>query len=48
MKALGADITWEEHPDYGHEWRFWDLQVEAFLNWIKRSDAFAIGKKWML
>lgn len=41
MKALGADVTWVEHPDYGHEWRFWDLQVEAFLNWIERSDAYA-------
>lgn len=45
MKALGSDVTWVEHPDYGHEWRFWDLQVEAFLNWIKRSDAYALKGK---
>ena len=41
LKELGADVTWVEHPDYGHEWRFWDEQAEAFLDWIPRSDAFA-------
>lgn len=40
LKALGADVTWVEHPNYGHEWRFWDEQAEAFLDWIPRSDTF--------
>lgn len=39
--ALGADVTWDEHPDYGHEWRFWNEQVEKFLDWLPRTDAYA-------
>lgn len=40
LKSLGADVTWDEHPDYGHEWRFWNIQVEKFLDWIERTDAY--------
>jgi len=33
-------------PQYGHEWRFWDIQVEEFLDWIPRTDAYAkTGKR---
>jgi putative tributyrin esterase len=39
--ALGENVTWEPLPDYTHEWRFWDLQVERFLDWIPRSDPYA-------
>lgn len=44
MKALiskGFHVTWKTHPDYGHEWRFWDQEVEAFLDWIPRTDYYA-------
>lgn len=27
---LGYPVTWDEGP-YGHEWRFWDEQVEKFI-----------------
>lgn len=40
LKKLGADVTWVEHPDYGHEWRFWNWQIEEFLKWIPRTDAY--------
>lgn len=30
---------------YTHEWRFWDMEVERFLDWIKRSDAYADKKR---
>ncbi len=43
LKRLGADVTWDEE-DYDHEWRFWNLEVERFLNWIPRTDPYA-GKK---
>lgn len=43
--ALGADVTWDEHPDYGHEWRFWNMQVEKFLDWIPRTDVYAEAGK---
>ncbi|MCH5352921.1 MAG: hypothetical protein J1E06_05605 [Acutalibacter sp.] len=39
--ALGADVTWDEHPDYGHEWRFWNLEIEKFLDWLPRTDVYA-------
>ncbi len=43
---LGADVTWDHLPGYGHEWRFWNIQVEKFLQWIPRSDYYApFGKR---
>jgi putative tributyrin esterase len=38
--ALGEDVTWDSIPGYGHEWRFWDIQIEKFLEWIPRTDAY--------
>lgn len=37
----GAKVTWVSVPGYGHEWRFWDKQVEQFLKWIPRTDGYA-------
>lgn len=46
LVELGADVTWTEVPGFGHEWRFWDQQVEQFLDWIPREDAYAkMGKR---
>ncbi len=45
MKEFGADVTWVPRPGYVHEWRFWDEQIEAFLNWIPRTDAYAGSKR---
>jgi putative tributyrin esterase len=46
LVTLGADVTWESVPDYRHEWRFWDLQIEKYLEWIPRSDPYSkIGKR---
>ncbi|MGN1343058.1 MAG: alpha/beta hydrolase [Traorella sp.] len=36
--------TFEIVEGYAHEWRFWDMKVEEFLDWIKRSDAYANTK----
>lgn len=30
---------------YTHEWRFWDMEVEKFLDWIPRTDAYADKKR---
>lgn len=38
---LGADVTWDEIPGYGHEWRFWDIEIERFLDWLPRTDCYA-------
>ena len=39
-------MTWDEVAGFGHEWRFWDMQVEKFLDWIPRDDVYAkMGKR---
>ncbi|MCR4952098.1 MAG: esterase family protein [Solobacterium sp.] len=46
LKGLGADVTWDEIEGYGHEWRFWGIEVEKFLDWIPREDYYAkLGKR---
>ncbi len=46
LKELGADVTWDELEGYGHEWRFWDIQVEKFLDWIPRTDYYGkLGRR---
>ena len=30
LEKAGYLVTWQEE-DYGHEWRFWNRQVEAFI-----------------
>ena len=41
----GADLTWESVPGYGHEWRFWNLEIERFLDWIPRTDLYGLRGK---
>lgn len=37
-EALGWDVTHREVPDFGHEWAFWDQQIQAFLAWALPED----------
>lgn len=41
LKKANAEVTWVELPEYGHEWRFWNIQLEEFLKWIPRTDSYA-------
>ncbi len=41
LREAGADVTWDELDDYGHEWRFWDIEIEKFLKWLPRTDVYA-------
>lgn len=41
LLKMGAEVTWDEIEGYGHEWRFWNLEVERFLDWIPRTDFYA-------
>ena len=41
LRELGADVTWDEISGFGHEWRFWDTEVERFLDWLPRTDVYA-------
>lgn len=45
LSEKGVDVNWVHLPKYQHEWRFWDLQIEAFLDWIPRTDIYAEGGK---
>ena len=45
MKELGADVTWVSRPGFIHEWRLWDEQIEQFLYWLPRTDAYAGSKR---
>lgn len=45
LKRLDADVTWTVTPGFGHEWRFWNQEVERFLDWVPRTDAFAGEKR---
>src|SRR5699024_1165621 len=45
LKALGLEVQTDFVPGYTHEWRFWNLEVEKFLDWITRSDAYAASKR---
>jgi enterochelin esterase-like enzyme len=40
IKAV-MDIKWDELDGYEHEWRFWNIEVEKFLDWIPRTDIYA-------
>lgn len=44
LAACGMEAKWVSVPGYTHEWRFWNLQIEKFLEWIPRTDAYA-GKR---
>jgi Predicted esterase len=39
--AMGQKLDWDMMEGYGHEWRFWDIQVEKYLDWIPRTDSYA-------
>ncbi len=40
LKSAGADVTWSETAGRGHEWRFWDEQIEKFIEWLPREDYY--------
>lgn len=41
LYSAGVDLTWEELEGYGHEWRFWNIEIERFLDWIPRTDYYS-------
>lgn len=40
LDELQVKYTLEILSGYGHEWAFWDMQVEKFLDWIPRTDPY--------
>lgn len=46
LEQDGYHVKWVSMPEYGHEWRFWNIVVEQFLDWLPRTDAYAnTGKR---
>jgi len=44
--AMGHEVEWSMMEGYGHEWRFWDIQIEKYLDWLPRTDAYAqVGRR---
>ena len=41
LKSKGADVTWDEDPNAGHEWDFWDAQIKKVLDWLPLGEANA-------
>ena len=39
------NVTWKSVPHFAHEWRFWDMQVEQFMDWIARNDYYKDKKR---
>lgn len=33
LRSLGYNVTWSQ-GEYGHEWRFWNIEVEKLLKWL--------------
>lgn len=45
LRELGLNMTWSQTPGYGHEWRFWNEEIEKFLDWLPRTDPYAGGRR---
>lgn len=41
LKENKVKVTSDLVEGYTHEWRFWDKEVELFLDWIERNDIYS-------
>ncbi len=41
LEENGISVTTNFEKDYGHEWRCWEENIEEFLDWLPRTDAYA-------
>lgn len=41
FRETGTPVTWSQLPGYAHEWRFWDRELELFMDWLPRTDTYA-------
>lgn len=42
LEKYGISHRWDDVPDFEHEWKFWDIELERFLDWLPRTDAYAL------
>lgn len=45
LQKMEQPVTWSSVPGYGHAWRFWDREIERFMDWLPRTDAYAGAKR---
>lgn len=47
LKGADIEVTWDNLEEYGHEWRFWNIEIERFLSWIEayRTDVYVGSKR---
>lgn len=45
LKNNDVPVTVDFVEGYTHEWRFWDMEVERFLDWLDRTDHYAGQKR---
>ena len=38
LVSKGADVTWDEDENAGHDWDFWDSQIKKVLDWLPLDD----------
>ncbi len=36
-RSLGLDLTYVEHPGYGHTWDYWDMTIQDTLAWFMKQ-----------
>ena len=41
LKKLNVEHTYKRMEGYAHEWALWDRELESFLIWLPRTDAYA-------
>lgn len=41
LEENGTSVTWSSTPELGHEWTFWNQEIQKFLDWIPRTDGYA-------
>lgn len=44
LNESGIAHRYDDIPGYGHEYPFWDQELEAFIRWLPRTDFYA-GKE---
>ncbi len=40
LEDKNVKFDYKQADGYGHEWRFWDAQIEEFIKWIPRTDFY--------
>lgn len=41
LAEKGFSHCWDNPAEFEHEWRFWDIELEKFLDWIPRTDPYS-------